>query len=151
MTTSRASGSTGGLVCISRHQQLFGSWAAYLLIDIVVLNLLIEFVPSITIDSFYISVLTACLLRLLLGVTLQVEHRAARYFRSKGTRAMRIVGGLVAYLVLFGSKFLILEVVDLVFSDHVDIGGFFEIVAIALTLLATELAFRHVYDWLADH
>jgi hypothetical protein len=49
VTTSRASGSTGGLVCISRHQQLFGSWAAYLLID-----------------SFYISVLTACLLRLLL-------------------------------------------------------------------------------------
>jgi hypothetical protein len=149
--TTHSSGPAADRVYISRHQELFGSWTAYLVIDIVVLNLLIEFVPSITIDSFYISILTACFLRLLLGVTLQVEHRVARYFRSKETKGLRLLGALVAYLVLFGSKFVILEIVDLVFRDHVDLGGFVEIVAIALTLLAAELAFRGVYDWLADH
>jgi hypothetical protein len=146
-----SSESTADLVCISPHQALFGSWAAAVLIDIVVLNLIIEFVPSITIDSFYISILTACLFRLLLGVTLQIEHRLTRYFRSKHGRAMRIVGALAAYLVLFASKFVILEAVDRVFGGRVDLGGLGEVILISLTLLASEIVFRRVYEWLAKH
>jgi hypothetical protein len=84
-------------------------------------------------------------------LTVEVEQRLIRFFRSKGGRAMHIAGGLIAYFVLFASKFVILEVVDHVFGDNVDLGGFVEIVAIALTLLAAELAFRRVYNWLADH
>ena len=149
--SSLSSGRTADLVCITRHQELFGSWSAYLLVDVVVLNLLVEFVPSIKIDSFYVSTLTACFFRLLLGLTLQVEHRVMRYSVSRGGRGLRLVGALAAYTVLFASKFVILELVDLVFGNDVDLGGFVGIVVIALSLMAVELAFRGLYDWLASH
>ena len=120
----------------------------YLLIDIVVLNLFVEFSKSVVIDSFYISILTAVLLRLLLEVTLQFEHRVSRYFETKTFRASRAVAGMVMWLILFTSKFVILEAVDLVFGSHVDLGGFVEIVIIAVTLIAAETAFRAMFDLL---
>ena len=78
-----------------------------LLIDIVVLNLFVEFTDTIVIDSFYISVLTAILLRLLLAVTLRLEHRVTVYFETKTYRAARALGGLCKLLILFMSKFVI--------------------------------------------
>jgi hypothetical protein len=136
---------------ITPHQALFSAWAVCLLADVVVLNLLVEFVPSIVIDSFYISILTAVFLRLLLGVTLQLEHRVAGYVRARDSKTLLILGGLVMWLILFSSKFVILELVDIVFGDHVDLGGFFEVVAIALALTAVELAMQRVFAWLGHH
>ncbi len=133
---------------ITARQAQFASWTMYLLIDIVVLNLFVEFTDTIVIDSFYISVLTAILLRLLLGVTIYLEHRLSVYFGTKTYRAARAVGGLCKFLVLFTSKFVILEVINFVFGDHVSLGGFVEIVAVIVTLIAAEFAFRTVFDLL---
>lgn len=135
-------------ISITPRQALFSIWAMYLLADVVALNLLVEFVPSIVIDSFYISILTAVLLRLMIGLTLQLEHRLRGFFRRKNSTVRRILGGVTMYAILFGSKFVILEVVDIVFADHVELGGFFEIVAIALTLMGVEIALRQIFDWL---
>jgi hypothetical protein len=142
---------------ITARQGKFISWSMYLLIDIVVLNLFVEFSKSVVIDSFYLSILTAVLLRLLLEVTLRLEHRVSRYFETKTFRASRMVAGVVMWVLLFTSKFVILEAVDLVFGSHVDLGGFVEIVIIAVTLIAAETAFRAMFDLLgrdrtgADH
>ena len=131
---------------ITARQGKFVSWSMYLLIDIVVLNLFVEFSESVVIDSFYISILTAVLLRLLLEVTLQFEHRVSRYFETKSFKASRVVAGVIMWLILFMSKFVILEAVDIVFGSHVDLGGFVEIVVIAVSLIAAEAAFRTMFD-----
>jgi hypothetical protein len=120
----------------------------YLLIDIVVLNLFVEFTTSVVIDSFYISILTAVLLRLLLGVAIRLEHRVSRYFETKTFKAAHVVRAVVMFLILFSSKFLILEAVNLVFGNDVDLGGFVEIVLIIVTLMAAETAFRKVFELL---
>ena len=132
-------------ITITRHQARFSEWAAFLLADVLVLNLLVEFVPSIVIDSFYISILTAVFLRLLLEVALQLEHRVARFVRARDSKTARVLGGLVMWLILFASKFVILELVNVVFGDHVNLGGFFEIVAIAVALMAAEWALMRVF------
>jgi hypothetical protein len=135
-------------VTVTRRQLLFISWLAYLLVDIVVLNLLIEFVPSVVIESFYISILTAVLLRGLLEVTLRLERQVARGASSGAPRWRRLLGSLVRFLILFSSKFVILEVVDIVFGDRVDLGGVLEIVAIAAALLVAEMLVQQLLVWL---
>ena len=47
----------GELLTISPAQARFISWVSEVLVDIVVLNLFVEFVHAIVIDSFYISIL----------------------------------------------------------------------------------------------
>lgn len=136
------------MISITRHQALFSEWAAFLLADVVVLNLLVEFVPSIVIDSFYISILTAVFLRLLLQVAIQLEHRVAAFVRARDSKTVRVLGRLAMFLILFASKLLILELVDIVFGNHVDLGGFFEIIAIAVALMAVEYALQWVFTWL---
>ena len=51
---------------MTRAQQRFASWTADVLVYIVVLNLFVDFVDTIVIDSFWISILTAVLLKLCL-------------------------------------------------------------------------------------
>jgi hypothetical protein len=135
---------------LTPRQVRFASWSTYLLVDIVVLNLLVEFSRSVVIDSFYISILTAVLLRLLLGVTIQLEHRVSRFFETKTFKGSRPMAGLLMFLILFTSKFVILEVIDFVFGDHVELGGFVEIVVIVVALIAAETAFRWVFNLLGD-
>ena len=58
---------------------------------------------------------------------------------------MRVLGPVVMFLILFASKLVILELVDIVFGDHVDLGGFLEIIAIAIALMAVEHALQWVF------
>ena len=134
-----------GQVFTARQVQ-FASWSVYLLVDIVVLNLFVEFSHSVVIDSFYISILTAALLRLLLGVTIQLEHRVSRFFAAKTFKGSRLVAALLMFLILFTSKFVILEVIDFVFGDHVELGGFVQIVVLVIALIIVEAAFRSVFN-----
>jgi hypothetical protein len=49
------------------------------------------------------------------------------------------------WLILFGSKFLILELIDLVFGEHVELGKFWDVFLLALTLLLVRQAFLWIY------
>ena len=120
------------------------------LVDIVVLNLFVEFVHTVVIDSFYISILTAVLLKLMVDAVKGLEQAVSAYFAAKpggAWRAVRVVAGL---LILFLSKFLILEVVNFVFKDHVELGSFIEVAAIVVTMLAANFILQGVYQTLAS-
>ena len=76
---------------------------------------------------------------------LGAEHRIAAYFGQRsgpGTRLGRVLG---AWLVLFLSKFVILEAIDIVFSDRVDLGGLAWVIALSVTLVAVERATLAVF------
>ena len=48
------------------------------LVDMIVLNLFVEFVRTVVIDSFYISILTAVLLKLMVDAVKGVERSPFR-------------------------------------------------------------------------
>jgi hypothetical protein len=48
------------------------------------------------------------------------------------------------WLVLFGSKFLVLEAVHLVFGHRVSLGGFFSVTLLILALLLSRAAVRRL-------
>ena len=57
---------------------------------------------------------------------------------------------LSVWLILFFSKFLILEVVDFVFGDRVELGSFLEVVALVISLMVARELFDRVYRALGN-
>ena len=132
-------------IIITPDQGRFISWTSEVLVDVVVLNFFVEFAHTIVIDSFTISVLTAILLKLMIDAVKGLEQRVATYFRAKEGAVWRAVGLVAAFSILFLSKFVILEAVNLVFGDHVELGHLIEIVAIILTMLIASALLKMVY------
>jgi len=124
----------------TRQQMIFTSWAKDVLIYIIVLNLFVEYNPKIIIDSFTISIFTAVLLKILLEIILKLEHKVSEMFKSY--KVLRI---LLVWLILFGSKFLILEVVDFVFGEHVELGKFLDVILLVITLMVAREVIQRIY------
>ena len=139
----------GELQTITPAQARFISWVSEVLVDIVVLNLFVEFVHTVVIDSFYISILTAVLLKLMVDAVKGLEEAVSAYFAAKPGGAWKPVRFVAVGLILFLSKFLILEVVNFVFGDHVELGSFVEILALVVTMLAANFMLLGVYQKLA--
>lgn len=130
---------------MSPAQARFLSWVSAVLVDIVVLNLFVEFVHTIVIDSFSISILTAVLLKLMVDAVKGLEQSVSAYFAAREGAVWKAIRFLAVWLILFLSKFVILEAVNVVFGDHVELGSFIEIVGIIVTMLAANAALLAVY------
>ena len=137
-------------VTITRNQQRFADWMADVLVYIVVLNLFVEYSDAIIIDSFTISILTAVLLKALLDALGGFEHRVAAYFRQREGRFSRALGILAVWGILFLGKFVILEVVDIVFGEHVELGHFLDIVLLIVAMIGTRLLVQRGYERLGE-
>jgi hypothetical protein len=144
---TKASESTAALT-MTRDQQRFMSWMTDVLVYIVVLNLFVEFVDEIVIDSFWISILTAVLLKLMLDSLIGLEHRTTAYFKAREGWLYAVLGALSIFSILFFGKLLILEAVNFVFGDHVELGHFVEIVALIIAMMGTRAAVQAIYEWL---
>ena len=120
---------------ITPAQARFISWISEVLVDIVVLNLFVEYAHAVVIDSFAISILTALLLKLMVDAVKGLEQGVSAYFAAKPGAAWKTVRVVVVLVILFLSKFLILEAVNFVFGDHVELGSFIEIVSIIVAML----------------
>jgi hypothetical protein len=135
-------------LAMSPAQARFLSWVSEVLVDIVVLNLFVEFVHTIAIDSFSISILTAVLLKLMVDAVKGLEQSVSASLSSRVGAVWKAIRFLAVWLILFLSKFVILEAVNFVFGDHVELGSFIEIVGIIVTMLAANATLVAVYQHL---
>ena len=140
---------TSGLITISRRQDLFMSWATAVLLNVVVLGLFVEYSDRIVIDSFTIVILAAVVLKALVAVTLRLEHRVRSFFWQRGGTVNRVLGFVTAWAILFSSKFVILEVIDIIFRDDVEIDGFIPLVLLIITMIAAEKIVSFIYQRLS--
>ncbi len=129
-------------VTVTPAQERFTSWARDVLVYTAVLNLFVEYVDAIVIDSFTISLFTAAVLKVLLDVLTLVEHRVSHFF----SKIHKILGLLSMWVVLFLSKFVILEVIDIIFGDHVELGKFLDVVVLVLSLMIARALVLKAYD-----
>jgi hypothetical protein len=97
----------------SNKQKLFLRYFTGILIDLTVLNLFVEYSKNVVIDSFTISLLAAVLLQVLLKATIALEHLVANFFQGQTGRLCEVLRFFTAWLILFGSKFVILEALAL--------------------------------------
>ncbi|MET0655920.1 MAG: hypothetical protein ABWY94_10170 [Pseudoxanthomonas sp.] len=138
----------------SNKQRLFMRYFTAILIDLVVLNLFVEYSDNVSIDSFTISLLAAILLQVLLKLTIAVEHRVALFFKGRPGGLMKFLRFFFAWLVLFGSKFVILEAITLAFGDKVRFGGMYHgivtLIVVIVAMLVAEEAIVRLYRRLGD-
>ncbi|HSP38447.1 MAG TPA: hypothetical protein VLR26_11900 [Frankiaceae bacterium] len=111
---------------------------------VVVLNLFVEYFPRVLSETFTLSLLTAVLLKGVLEVVVVAKNRAKGRFRQASSRVGKVAAGLLLWVVLFGSKFLVLEAVDLVFGDRVSLGGFLSVTLLILGLLLSRAVVRRL-------
>ena len=105
------------------------------LVYLVVLGTFSQLFPAVISESFLLSLLTAILLKIVLELVAWVKAKAISRLRSDGGAARRAVGLVVLVLIMPGSKFLVLELVDLLFGDAVQLGGFFLVTLLIVVLM----------------
>jgi hypothetical protein len=128
-------------------QRLFVRYFTAVLIDLLVLNLFVEYSKKVYVDSFTTSLLAAVLLQILLKVTIAIEHWVAGYFKARPGGMMTFLRYFTAWLILFLSKFVILEALSFAFGDKVRFEGRFHglltlIVVVVVMLVAEEVIVR---------
>ena len=147
------SGYPASALAPSTRQALFGRYFTAILIDLVVLNLFVEYSAYVVIDSFTVSLFAALLLQVLMKLAMDLEHRLAAYFNARQGALARFMRFFSAWLVMFGSKFVILEAIDVTFGDSVDFAGplhgLVVLIIVLLTMVLAEEAIVRLYRRLA--
>ncbi len=115
-----------------------------LFVYVVVLNLVIEYVPSVISETFTLSLLTAILLKVALELVLLLKGRVVARFRQASSRRGKAAAGIVLWVVAAGSKLAVLGLVDLLFGDAVSLGGFVPVTLVVVALLAARAGVRRL-------
>lgn len=131
----------------SDHQRLFMLFFTGTLIDLVVLGLFNEHSDKVYVESFTVALAAAVVLQALLKITIVAEHRVIALFKGKTGVAWKSLKYFTAWLILFGSKFVILEGLTFLFGHQVRFEGMFHgivwlIIVVVTMLIAEELVVR---------
>ena len=111
---------------------------------VVVLNLAVEYVPSVISEGFTLSLLTAVLLKIALEVVLSLKARLIDRLRGAVTRTGKAAFAFLVWLVAVGSKLVVLELMDLIFGDAVSLGGFVSVSLLIVALMTSRSAVRRL-------
>jgi hypothetical protein len=131
------------------RQRLFLRYFTGVLIDLTLLGLFAEYWSDVKVSSFTVMLLAAILLQFLLKLTIWVEHHVAVFFTKRAGGFMKFMRYFGAWLVLFGSKFVILEALSFVFQGRVQFEGPFHgiiaLIVVAITMVVVEELFVRLY------
>ena len=137
----------------TNRQRLFLLFFVGALVDLVILGLYDQYSENVHVDSFTTMVLAAIVLQILLKLTIIIEHRILAKFKGKAGAGWTSLKFFVAWLILFGSKFVILEALALVFGENVQFHGLWHgiiwVIAVAVTMVVVEELVVRFYRKLA--
>lgn len=117
---------------------------------IVVLNLAIEYVPSVISESFTLSIVTAVLLKATLEVVLALKARILTRFKSSSSAGTRTLWAAMLWILAVGSKVIVLELIALVFGDSVSLGGFIPVTGLVICLMLARTGVRWLLSGTTD-
>jgi len=133
----------------SLRQRVFLRYLTATLVDLVVLGLFVEYWEYVSADSFTVILLAAIVLQVLLKLTIVVEHRVAAFFNARPGGFSKFMRFFCAWLVLFGSKFVILEALVFAFGDRLKFSGPFHgivaLIVVVVVMLIVEAVLVKLY------
>ena len=133
----------------SPRQRAFLRYLTATLVDLAVLGLFVEYWEYVSADSFTVILLAAVVLQVLLKLTIVVEHRVAAFFNARPGGWSKFMRFFSAWVVLFGSKFVILEALIFAFGDRLHFGGPFHgivaLIVVVVVMLVVEVAIVKLY------
>jgi len=126
----------------SPRQRAFFRYFTATLVDLAVLGLFAEYWDYVSVSSFTVMLLAAVVLQALLKLTIVLEHKVAAYYNARPGGFNKFMRFFTAWLILFGSKFVILEALVLAFGERMSFGGPFNgivaLIAVVVAMLAVE-------------
>jgi hypothetical protein len=133
----------------SPRQRVYLRYLTATLVDLAVLGLFAEYWEHVVVSSFTIMVIASILLQVLLKATIVVEHHVAAFFNARPGGFNKFMRFFMAWLVLFGSKFVILEALALALGNRLQFGGPFHgivaLIVVVVVMLAVEAALVKLY------
>ncbi len=133
----------------SPRQRAFFRYLTATLVDLAVLGLFAEYWEHVVVSSFTVMILAAVLLQALLKATIAVEHRVAAYYNAKPGGRNKFMRFFTAWLILFGSKFVILEALVFALGGRISFGGPFHgivaLIAVVVAMLVVEAVLVKVF------
>jgi hypothetical protein len=133
----------------SLRQRVLMRYLTATLVDLAVLGLFVEYWEHVVAESFTVILLAAVVLQALLKLTIVLEHRLAAFFNARPGGFNKFMRFFTAWLVLFGSKFVILEAIALAFGDRLRFGGPFHgivaLIVVVVAMLAVEAVIVKFY------
>ena len=126
----------------SDRQRLFMLFFLGMLVDLVVLSLFAEYSSKVYVDTFTTALLASVVLQFLLKLTIIFEHRVLARFKGKTGTGWTVLKYFCAWLILFGSKFVILEALSFAFGKDVRfegaLHGLLWLIGAAVTMVVAE-------------
>ena len=114
-------------------QEVFRNMVLGVLLYAVILGFFNDYTNIFSASSYSTTFSVAVVMQLLTYATFVAKDRIVyRFRRAESTN--RIVLALSLWLLMFLSKFVFLGVIDLIFSQEVEISGFFGLIAIIASL-----------------
>jgi hypothetical protein len=110
----------------------------------VVLGLFVEFFPQVISESFLLTLLSAVLLKGVLELVVRAKTWLLARIKGAGSVAARVVSAAALFVVLPGSKILVLELTALVFRGSVHLGNFFQVTALIVVLMLARAGVRRL-------
>ena len=133
----------------SDRQRLFVLFFTGTLIDLVILGLFNEYSDKVYVDSFTTALLASIVLQVLLKLTIALEHRVLARFKGKTGAAWKALKYFTAWLILFGSKFVILEALSFAFEKDVHFEGMWHgiiwLIIVVVTMVIVEELVARLY------
>ncbi|WP_337001389.1 MULTISPECIES: hypothetical protein [unclassified Microbacterium] len=117
-----------------------------ILMYLIVLGTFTQLFPAVISETFLLSLLTAVLLKIVLEAVAWAKKQALARIRSDAGVVRRAVGVVMLVLIMPGSKFVVLELVALVFGDAVKLGGFFLVTLLIVVLMLARGAARRLLN-----
>ena len=137
----------------SKRQQLFFRYSFFILVDFTVLGFFNQYWDLVFIESFSVALLAAVLLQVLLQITIAIEHRVANIFKDQPGVRPKVMRVLSAWAILFGSKLVILEAINMLFGSRVifsgPIHGLVAFIFVVVGIIVAEQIFSWIYRSLA--
>ncbi len=131
-------------------QRYLADFMMDVLVYTVVINLFVEFVDSIVIDSFTVSLLTAIVMKGLIDGIDYLVRRVKRHFADREGSAGKVLFALSAWAIMFFSKILILVIMEVIFEEDVELGGFFNVLLLVIAMMVARRLTTAVFVRIGD-
>lgn len=139
---------------ISPKQATFLKYLTFTLVDLTILNFFAEYWDRVTITSFGVSLFVAIILQILLKMTLKLEHKTAAFFTAKDKKGMKLGRIVSTWFILFASKFVMLGVLQFVFSGDIHFAGAYHgvvaFIVLVVVILVVEALIARLYEKLGE-
>lgn len=120
-------------------REIFRDLTTGTLLYVVIMGFFDDYTTFLFVSSHSVLVLAAFVMQLLTFGTFQLKKVVARKVKGGRDRANPVALGLSIWAIMFFSKFVFLEVIDIVFGESVNFSGF---IGLAIVVVVTVLVDR---------